>query len=153
MRRKRKPNSTTKKPIKKAAPKKVRATRVPKTRNAGTQTEASFWGGIKNMLRQKSRWWKPIQKVKLAARRDYVGPNKKQKYEYQCSECKAWFMEKEIQVDHIIPVGSLKCAEDLIGVVERLFCESEGLQVLCGACHSLKTVGDLEDIRGKTKTV
>jgi hypothetical protein len=147
MRRKRKPNSTTKKPIKKAVSGKKRLPRVPKTRNAGTQTEASFWGGIKNMLRQKSRWWKPIQKVKAAAKRDYTGPNKKQKFEYQCNLCKGWFPDKEVAVDHIVPVGSLKCAEDLIGVVERLFCEMDGLQVLCNTCHGEKTIGDIIEIR------
>jgi 5-methylcytosine-specific restriction endonuclease McrA len=149
LRIKRKPNSTTKKPIKRTPAKK--APRVPKTRNAGTQTEASFWGGIKNMLRQKSRWWKPIQKVKLKAKREYTGPNKKQKFEYQCNHCKKWFPEKEIAVDHIVPVGSLKGPDDIVGVIERLFCEEEGLQVLCSHCHEVKTVIDIENIRSKFK--
>ena len=44
-----------------------------------------------------------------------------------------------ISVDHIIPAGSLRSAEDLKGFVERLFVEIDGLQCLCDDCHSVKT--------------
>jgi len=51
-------------------------------------------------------------------------------------------MGKEIQVDHVEPCGSLKTFEDLPGFVRRLFCEADGLQVLCKAnCHRRKTKG------------
>ena len=112
---------------------------TPKTRNAGSMTESAFWSFIRSALRQKSRWWKPILFCKQAARRMYKGPNKRQKYEYQCNECRQWFAEKMIAVDHINPAGSLNCAADLPGFVERLFCEMDGLQVLCNKCHDSKT--------------
>lgn len=41
-------------------------------------------------------------------------------------------------VDHIIPVGG-PTQGGWDGVIERLFCEAEGLQVLCKECHDLKT--------------
>lgn len=112
---------------------------VPKPRNAGTMTESAFWSFIRSALRQKSRWWKPILQCKLAARRVYKGPNKRQKFEYQCAICEKWFQEKKINVDHIVPAGSLNCAADLPGFVERLFCEKDNLQVLCESCHDEKT--------------
>ena len=117
----------------------VRKPRVVKTRNAGTMTESAFWSFIRSALRQKSRWWKPITQTKMNARRAYKGPNKRQKFEYQCVHCTKWFPEKKINVDHICPAGSLNCAQDLPGFVERLFCESDNLQVLCEACHDVKT--------------
>jgi len=117
----------------------AKKTRVPKTRNAGTMTEAAFWSFIRSALRQKSRWWKPVKQVKEASRRLYKGPNKRLKYEYQCNTCKHWFPEKEINVDHVIPAGSLNSGKDLEGFVERLFCESGNLQVLCESCHNKKT--------------
>ena len=49
------------------------------------------------------------------------------------------FHEKQIQVDHKIPAGALNCGADLEGFVERLFCESKDLQVLCTECHNVKT--------------
>ncbi len=112
---------------------------TPKTRNAGTMTESAFWSFIRSALRQKSRWWKPISECKLKARRAYKGPNKRQKFEYQCKKCKKWFAEKNINVDHIKPAGSLNCAEDLPGFINRLFCEQDNLQVLCTECHDKKT--------------
>lgn len=122
-----------------AKAKKPRKATVPKPRNAGTMSEAAFWGFIRSTLRQKSRWWKPITQCKMKSRRAYRGPLKRQKFEYQCAQCLGWFPEKQINVDHIIPAGTLRCANDLPGFVERLFCEEHNLQVLCSTCHDLKT--------------
>jgi len=122
--------------------KKRRTSRKPKvvrTRNAGTMTESAFWSFIRSALRQKSRWWKPITQCKQKARRPYKGPNKRQKFEYQCNNCKEWFPDKRVNVDHITPAGTLRSAADLPGFVERLFCEIDGLQVLCSKCHDEKT--------------
>ena len=121
---------------------KKRATRKPKverTRNNGTMTESMFWSFIRSALRQKSRWWKPITQCKLEARRPYKGPNKRQKFEYECNNCHRWFPEKSINVDHIVGAGSLNCGADLPGFVDRLFCEQDNLQVLCEKCHDAKT--------------
>jgi 5-methylcytosine-specific restriction endonuclease McrA len=112
-------------------------------------SEAAFWSFIRSALRQKSRWWKPISMCKLNARRLYKGPNKRQKYEYQCKKCKGWFPEKQINVDHVKPAGSLNSAQDLPGFVERLFCEQDNLQVLCTTCHDKKT---LKEKQSKKKT-
>ena len=129
---------------KKATVRKPRANAAPKTRNNGTLTESAFWSFIRSGLRQKSRWWKPITQCKLNAKRDYKGPNKRQKFEYQCNSCKKWFAEKNINVDHVLPAGSLNCANDLPGFVERLFVEVEGLQILCSICHDKKTAKERE---------
>lgn len=110
-----------------------------KPRCAGTMTESAFWSFIRSALRNKSRWWKPIAIAKKNARRTYHGTNRRQKYEYQCNACKQWFPEKDINVDHIIPVGTLTCAADLPGFVTRLFCEQDNLQCLCSDCHDKKT--------------
>ena len=125
--------------------KSVRKQKVPRTRNAGTMTESAFWSFIRSALRQKSRWWKPITQCNLAAKRPYKGPLKRQKFEYQCNKCKNWFPDKKINVDHMTPAGSLNCAQDLPGFVDRLFVEAEGLQVLCSNCHDKKTAKEREN--------
>lgn len=101
----------------------------------GTWTHARMMSFLRSNLRKASIKWPPIQAAKKAARREYSGPNKRQKWEYQCNMCFGWFMGKDTQVDHITPAGSLKSFDDLPGFVSRLFCEMEGLQVLCTACH------------------
>jgi hypothetical protein len=73
------------------------------------------------------------------AKRPYKGKGKQQKWEFRCSECGKYHKAKEVSVDHIIPAGSLNSFEDVAGFVERLFVGQEGLQVLCTACHAVKT--------------
>ena len=119
--------------------KKVKKPRVPRTRNNATMTEAAFWSWIRSALRQKSRWWKPVTEAKNRVRRPYKGVNKRQKWEFKCAECTKYFKATEVNVDHIVPAGTLKTYSDLPGFVERLFCEVEGLQVLCAKCHDIKT--------------
>ena len=122
-----------------ATKKKAARKKVDKPRNAGTMSESAFWSFIRSGLRQKSRFWKPITQCKLAARRPYKGPNKRQKFEYLCNVCNKWFPEKKINIDHIQPAGSLRSAQDLPGFVERLFCEIDTLQCICESCHNVKT--------------
>jgi hypothetical protein len=112
---------------------------VEKPFNSGTMTNSAFWSFIRSALRRKTMYWKPITECKLNARRPYKGENKRQKYEYQCNECKEWFKGDDVAVDHIIGAGELNNYDDLPGFVKRLFCEVQGLQVLCQCCHDIKT--------------
>lgn len=113
--------------------------RVERTRNGGTMTESAFWVMIRTALRNKSRFWKPINDCKIKARRPYKGQDKRQKWEYQCKICKDWFKYEQIHVDHIHACGELNSFNDLPGFVERLFVEVDGLQCLCHNCHAVKT--------------
>jgi len=80
-----------------------------------------------------------MMQAKESARRKNQSSNKRMKWEYQCNICKQWFPDKEIQIDHIIPVGKLNCMEDIVPFIERLVVEKEGFQVLCRDCHQGKT--------------
>ena len=113
--------------------------RVARTRNLQTWTEAQFWTRIRSALRRISMYWKPAQAAKNKTRKSVRG--KRHKFEYQCEKCKNWYKSNEVEIDHKIEVGSLKCAEDLKGFVERLFPEDlNAYQILCKAkCHRKKT--------------
>lgn len=121
---------------KKKAAKKVRAPKSPKVRNAGTMTDSQFFQWIRQVLRKSSIYWKPISQVRKDAQVLYKGPNKRRKYSYICSNCKKEFPSTEINVHHKIECGSLKSFDDIPGFVERLFCEKQGLVVLCQICHN-----------------
>ena len=109
---------------------------------SGTMTRAGYWGFIRSALRQKSRWWKPIQDCKRSARRLNKSQNKRLKYEFLCSECGDWFPEKQVVVDHVKAAGSLNKPEDLPEFVTNLFCEVDNLIVMCKECHAPKTLAD-----------
>jgi 5-methylcytosine-specific restriction endonuclease McrA len=58
---------------------------------------------------------------------------------YKCAVCRSWkFKMKEVQVDHIVPVGSFKL-KHINTYVNRLFCDLSNLQVICKKCHKVKT--------------
>ena len=122
----------------KAGSRKPKTARVPRTRAGGEWTEASFMGWIRSGLRRLSLRWPPRKQTELAARRRYTGPNARRTWEYLCAECGCWCAGKDIQVDHIEEIGTLKTFQDLPKFCERLFCEKEGLRVLCAECHQAR---------------
>lgn len=129
--------------------KPVRKPRVPRTRAGGKFTEAQFWSFIRSGLRSKWMRWPPRYVAKANVKRTVKG--KRHKSEFQCAECSKWFKDGEVQIDHIEGCGSLKSFDDLPQFVEKLFCESDGLQVLCKPCHKIKTAEERANAR-KTST-
>jgi len=123
--------------------------KIPRTRNGGKWTESRFNSFIKGGLRRMTTRWGPIQQAKKDAR--------KGRGEYLCAECGQIVpatipsktktsktgkpaRETNIFVDHKEPiidptVGFVSWDE----VIERMFVEAEGLQVLCKTCHDIKT--------------
>jgi hypothetical protein len=119
---------------------KVKKPRVPRTRAGETMTEAAFWSFIRSGLRSKSQRWPPRYQVLADAKKSVKG--KRHRFEYQCAECTKWFKQKEVEVDHIEPCGSLKSFDDLPQFVERLFCEKDKLRVVCKPCHKAITAAE-----------
>ncbi len=80
--------------------------------------------------------WPPLVRHALdAVKRKNQSTNKRLKWEYRCEQCNQWFERKEVEVDHIEPCGTLKSFADLSVFADRLFCETDGLRVLCLECH------------------
>lgn len=111
--------------------------RVERTRAGGTWTEARYWSFIRSALRRAwTRYPVRYQALNNACR---VVHGKRYKKEYQCAICLNWYKQKEVEVDHILPCGTLRDYGDLPGFVQRLFCEPEHLRVLCKQCHNAVT--------------
>lgn len=102
-------------------------------------TESGFLAMLRSALRRKSMHWKPIKDALLEARRPNQSDNPRLKWEYQCAHCTDWHPGKDVEVDHIKEAGSLLSTADLPAFVENLFCEADGLKVLCKKCHNRKT--------------
>lgn len=113
----------------------------PKTRCNAQWTEARFKSFVKGNLRSATRKWAPIQETAKAARRG--------RGLYECAECKEIKQKTTIEggkrvnncnVDHINPaVDPAKGWEGWDVLIDRMFCEMDNLQVLCHACHLVKS--------------
>ncbi len=111
----------------------------PKTRCSGKWTEARYHTFIKNILRQGTRKWAPIQEVLKEAR--------VRRGIYLCDKCQQEVPAsttdergkrvKNVHVDHSPPVIDPEVGfTTWDDVIERMFCEKDKLRVLCRACHS-----------------
>lgn len=114
----------------------------------GTWTQAKFNSFIKNNLRSMTRKWLPVHKV---AKKAHVARGL-----YECAGCKEHVpptitcpekrvRTKNIFIDHIIPI-----VDPAVGfvswdsVIERMFCDSDNLQLLCLKCHKAKSQEEIE---------
>jgi len=87
-------------------------------------------------LRRMSYRWPPKNEAERAARVD--------RGLYQCATCKGSFKAGEYDIDHIVPLISVKDGyTSWDEVINNLFCDKAGFQILCKDCHSLKS--NLED--------
>jgi hypothetical protein len=129
--------------------------KTPPFENYPAWTTAKFWGFIRSGLREKFGRYPPKYEALNAAAEvvadgvyktgDKKGKPKFRKV-YRCAECLDTFMQKDVQVDHIIPAGQLKSFDDLPVFASRLFCKVEDLQVLCKTCHDIKTKQEKENV-------
>lgn len=64
--------------------------------------------------------------------------------QYKCEKCNGIFRRKNIEVDHIIAIGRFN---DFNNYIEKLFCATSGLRVLCVGCHKIKTSSDRKKMK------
>jgi 5-methylcytosine-specific restriction endonuclease McrA len=58
----------------------------------------------------------------------------------RCVKCEETKARKEVQIDHIVPVGKQpRSWSEYPGFYERLFCAVSNLQPLCKTCHTAKS--------------
>lgn len=120
---------------------------VLKTRNGGEWTEARFHSFVKSALRSASMRWPPKGRVKKKARIER-GVYKCAGYKRRAHKVNASLpppkgKKKRINnavVDHINPIIDPRTGfTNWDSTIERMFCEEDGLQVLCHDCHKRKT--------------
>lgn len=114
---------------------------MSKKYNSGKWTESRFQSFIKSALRSASVRWPPRYETLADA---FVGVKTnpktgRQAKHYECAMCVGHFPQKDVQVNHKEPVIPTSGFTSWDEVIERLFCEKEGLEVLCKPCHKAIT--------------
>ena len=108
-----------------------------KKHNAGEWTEARYISFIKSALRSASQRWPPRYRTLSSA---FVGKRINPASGriagfYKCNSCANAFVMKDVEVNHIVPVVPITGFDSWDNIINRLFCEQEGLEVLCKPCH------------------
>lgn len=108
-----------------------------KTRNSGEWTDARYFSFVKGGLRSASQRWPPKYRVlQQACTGQKINPESgRLAKHYLCASCSGEFPAKRVEVNHKIPVIPVSGFDSWDGVIDRLFCEDSGLEVVCKACH------------------
>lgn len=110
---------------------------------AGTpwKTRSEFYVWLRGLLRRG--WSKhPLKVNKMRDARfkvDKVFKNGKiaKVWHCKCELCSKTGPQKEFEVDHIVPAGSLRCFQDIEGFIKRLlFVKEDDLRILCKECNA-----------------
>jgi hypothetical protein len=105
-------------------------------------TNAKFTTFVKNQLRAASMKWPPKNKVMAEARVSrgvYLCNCCKQHVPYTVPEKGKSGRVRNIQVNHKVPVSVPNGWDGWDNWINRLFCDSSGLEVLCTNCHDKHT--------------
>jgi 5-methylcytosine-specific restriction endonuclease McrA len=107
---------------------------------------------IISVLRKGSRRYPPIFEALNAAKTE----KKKNSFtgrlaqHYLCACCTRDFAATMVQVDHILPVVCpVKGFQTWDVFIQRLYCGTSNLQVLCKPCHSEKSKSETKERRRK----
>lgn len=104
-------------------------------------TESKFQSFIKSTLRKGTTRWPPKYEVLNAAKRGKMVNERTGRLaeHYCCASCGEFYPANMVVVDHIEPVVPITGFTSWDVVISRMFCDVEGLQVLCKECHKIKT--------------
>lgn len=107
------------------------------TYNSGQWSQSRFNSYIKSALRTASVRWAPRYETLAEAfvdRRINEKTGKLAKH-FQCAKCPGIFPQKDVEVNHKQPVVPVEGFTSWDVVINRMFCEKDGLEVLCRTCH------------------
>lgn len=115
------------------------------------KTKSSWFSYVRGCIRKA--WMRHPAKMEYIKkhRKRIPNPNPKGKFKevwgFTCELCGNDFPQKDGQIDHKVPAGSLKDTDDIQGFVERLLyvCE-DTLQYVCKDCHGILTHAEKKDI-------
>lgn len=115
--------------------------------NSGQWTKSRFNSFIKSSLRTASVRWQPRYEClnnAFVGKQINVSTGRLAKH-FECSRCHKHFPQKEVEVNHIVPVVPVTGFDSWDNVIDRMFCEPDGLELLCKPCHKLVTAEENQE--------
>lgn len=109
--------------------------------NNGLWTQSRFNSFIKSALRSASVKWPArygVLNASFVEQKINPESGRLAKF-YACNKCKGHFTAKNVEVNHIEPVVPVSGMDSWDNVIERMFCEAEGMETLCKPCHRAVT--------------
>jgi 5-methylcytosine-specific restriction endonuclease McrA len=107
------------------------------------KSKAEFYSWLRGGIR-KSIWtrYPPRNEFKKSNMRN-ITEEDRLKYNFSklvkrvgtCEMCLDVFTGKELQVDHMIPAGSLNNENDIKGFIQRIACNPEDMRLVCSNCN------------------
>ena len=111
------------------------------------KTEAEFMSWVRGHLRKM--WSRYPLKVDYKNSLSYPAPKGytgRAKQLIDCEVCGTPTAKSSIEVDHIIPCGSLRSMEDVGTFVGNLLCSPDNMRCVCKDCHSVITHAERKGI-------
>lgn len=125
-------------------------------RNSGKWTEARFTSFVKGILRAGSNKWPPKWEVRTRSRQSrgiYLCKGHGRKPHAVAASIRIGSKRhNNVFVDHIKAIVGRSGFSSWDDFINNLYCEVDNLQVLCKACHDLKTKEEKEGRKNYERT-
>lgn len=91
-------------------------------------------------LRRSTYRWPPRYEAKNLARRGkQLNKNNRMVWMYECYICNQLFEDKQVQMDHIIPICGDEGFRNWDEFLDNILCDIPNWGVACKPCHKAKT--------------
>lgn len=108
-------------------------------------SKARYFAFIRSALRSAHMRYPAAQRY-LHSKAYKAPAGMRAKFLVDCEICGKAVAKSKADKDHIIPAGRLNDYGDIGDFARRLFTDFDGYQLLCDACHGIKTLADRRGI-------
>ncbi len=117
------------------------------------KTQAAYFSWMRGQIR-RSLWSRNPIKNYIKRQAAIPAPaGHRAKKVIQCEFCQKYHAQSKIEVDHIIPAGSLKEWADVGPFMERMLNPTGGYRLLCKPCHKTHTYAEKHNMSFAEATI
>ena len=110
------------------------------------KSKSAYFSWVRGQIRRGLWSRNPIKNYIKRVAAKPAPPGSRAKKVITCEFCGEDHAQSKIEVDHIIPAGSLKDWDDVGPFMERMLHPSGGYRLLCKPCHKTHTYAERNNI-------